>query len=238
VLPPNNIVVANNSVTCSQVGISLWPMPATSSPPDGTLQNVSITGNTVYVCNQSRHGNTQHFGSGLVFAGIRIAYEPGFARSVDGLTISDNVVAMDSDAYSLADSDAIASGGIVLPATGTLNNVVVSGNVVKSSPVSGIRVGASGSSQAVRVIDNVIIDAGNNTSINNQIYRHALGLFGTATEIDIARNTVYDSTTGGQSPRTNGLYSLFVSQVSPTSTTSIRTAQNTVTVNSTSSNLF
>jgi hypothetical protein len=66
----------------------------------------------------------------------------------------------------------------------------------------------------------------------------ALGLFGTATEIDIARNTVYDSTTGGQSPQTNGLYSLFVSQASPTSTTSIRTAQNTVRVNSTSSNLY
>jgi len=245
-LKPNNIVVANNSVTCAQVGISLWPMMFASTPaPDGTIRNVAVTGNTVHVCNKTRRTASNGYLDSKVFAGIRIAYDPPNVRNVDGLVISDNIISMESESaapgYALAESEAISTGGIVLPATGTLTNVVVSGNIVSTSPMSGIRIGVLPSSGAistakqVRVVDNTIVDAGNNNDLSQPIYRHAIGFFGTAAEIDIARNMIYD--TLRSAGITNGLYSLYLKQASAASTTTIRTSQNTVRVNSADPNV-
>ncbi len=50
-LSPNDVVVANNSVTCAQTGITING-PASSAAR--TIQNLSITGNTIYVCNSDR----------------------------------------------------------------------------------------------------------------------------------------------------------------------------------------
>jgi len=249
---PNNIVVGNNSITCAQVGISLWPTVTTTSPPSGMVSNVSITGNTIHVCNAARRSANAYFGSYFIFAGVRMAYDPAYAsntRSVDGLVVSDNVIAMDTpDIYSIQENDAISTGGIVLVAAttgGSLTNATVSGNVVKSSLLSGIRVGALtqatgpiGTAKQVRVVDNTIVDAGSNSGAGTtgltSYYRHAIGLFGNVAEIDIARNMIYD-TLNGAAP--NGLYSLYVKQASAPSTTTIRTSQNTVRVASTDPNV-
>ena len=241
ILNPNDVAIANNSVTCAQIGISLWPLPLASTPaPAGTISNVSITGNTINVCNMTRRTAGSYLGS-KYFAGIRVAYEPPNVRNVDGLVVSDNVIAMESDTnYGLAEDEAVSTGGIVLSATGSLSNVVVSGNVVKNSPMSGIRVGliagtptVNGTVQVARVVDNTIVDAGNNAGAASQaIYQHAIGVFGNATEVDVARNMIYD-TTNPNTGLVNGLYSLHVKQASSPSTTTIRTSQNTVRVNST-----
>jgi len=240
ILNPNDVTVANNSVTCAQIGISLWPLPLASTPaPAGTISNVSITGNTINVCNMTRRTVGSYLGS-KYFAGIRIAYEPPNVRNVDALAVSDNVITMESDTnYSLAEDEAVSTGGIVLSATGSLTNVVVSGNIVKNSPMSGIRVGLiagspliNGTVQLARVVDNTIVDAGNNGGAASQaIYQHAVGVFGNVTEVDVARNMIYD-TTNPNTGLVNGLYSLYVKQASSPSTTTIRTSQNTVRVNS------
>jgi hypothetical protein len=175
-----------------------------------------------------------------------MAYDPNSIRSVDGLVISDNVIAMDSDAYSVAENDVISTGGIVLVgsgAGGALTNATLSGNVVKSSPLSGIRVGyvnvaggTVGTAKQVRLVDNTIVDAGNNgtagTTGQTSYYRHAIGLFGNVAEIDIARNMIYDTLNPGGTA-INGLYSLYLKQGLPApTTTTIRTSQNTVRTNS------
>jgi len=150
-----------------------------------------------------------------------------------------NVLGARYGKISLAEDEAVSTGGIVLSASGSLTNVVVSGNIVKNSPMSGIRVGLiagspliNGTVQLARVVDNTIVDAGNNGGAASQaIYQHAVGVFGNVTEVDVARNMIYD-TTNPNTGLVNGLYSLYVKQASSPSTTTIRTSQNTVRVNS------
>src|ERR1700737_635179 len=49
-LNPNNVVVANNSITCAQMGITLGAGGASGR----TIQNVSITSNSISICNGVR----------------------------------------------------------------------------------------------------------------------------------------------------------------------------------------
>ena len=142
----------------------------------------------------------------------------------DGVVVANNVVAMQSQSAGYTSNSAVSNGGILLYPAGNLYNVLMTGNIVTNAPVSGIRVGSSGGvAQRVGVIDNTIVDAGNNASLSGSdaVYRAALGVFGAANDVDVMRNMVYD--TGVP----NGLYSLYLSQ---SSTSTIRTSQNIVRV--------
>ena len=214
-LNPNDVAIAGNSITCAQNGITLSGSAGTTR----TLRNVTITGNAIHVCNGDRL--TQLGSNPTIFTGVR--YDASVATGdVDGVVVANNVVAMQSQSAGYTSNSAVSNGGILLYPAGNLYNVLVTGNIVTNAPVSGVRVGSSsGVAQRVRVVDNTIVDAGNNASLtgSDAIYRHALGVFGTANDVDVMRNMVYD--TGAP----NGLYSLYLSQ---SSTSTIRTSQNTV----------
>lgn len=214
-LSPNDVVVGNNSVTCAQNGITMAGLSG------HMIQNVSITGNTIHVCNNDR---LPHLGiDPTIFTGIR--YDGSQPGDVDGLVISNNVIAMQSQQAVYTSGSAISNGGILLNTAGNLSNVGVSGNIVTNSPVSGIRVGStSGTAQRVRITDNTIVDAGNNnqiTSTTDAVYRHAIGLTGLVKDADVARNMIYD--TGNP---VLGKYSLYLQQAN--NSINVRTSQNTV----------
>jgi len=217
-LSPNDVVVASNSVTCAQNGISIVGRTAQ------TIQSVSINGNVVHVCNNARL--VQQPSLTTIFTGI--AYDGSTPGDVDGLVISNNVIAMENQ--SAPYTSVSSNGGILLNTIGNLSNVVVSGNSVTNSPVSGIRVGSSSNvARRVRITDNTIVDAGNNSQITGPtdiIYRHAIGLTGLAADIDIQRNMILDTNVSGTA---NGIYSLYL-QPSLTSV-NVRTSQNTLRLN-------
>jgi len=211
---PNDIVVSNNSVTNAQTGISMWG-PSTAGQ---ALLNVAVTGNTIHIDNVDRSPPpTAHPN----FAGVLDA-SPG---DVDSLTIGNNIIVM-QPTQAPGGMTPSAVGGILLTPTGSLSNILVIGNIVTNSPLSGIRVFSSaGSAQRVRIIDNTIVDAGNDSgfsSSTDKIYRHAIGINGVANDIDIQRNMIYD--TGAPS----GVYSLYLQPVAPS--VNVRTSQNTVRV--------
>jgi hypothetical protein len=228
--PPNEVVVANNSVTGAQNGISL------AGQAGQTIQGVSISGNTIGVGNNDR---MPFLGTGAtVFTGIR--YDGTTPGDVDGVSVSNNIVAMQPQyATNYTSGSGVANGGILLHTTGNLSNVIVNGNIVTNSPVTGIRVGTSCTTcsvQRIRVTENSIVDAGNDGNItapSDAVYRHAIGLWGTAKEVDLMRNMVYDTTKNPTTDAVNGFYSLYLNQ--STSSTNVRTSQNTVRVNSTTS---
>jgi hypothetical protein len=228
-LSPNDIVVSNNSVTCAQNAILL------AGVAGRTIQNVSITGNTIHVCNNDRWAQTNP----TIFAGIR--YDWTTPGDVDSLVVSNNVVAMQPQTSGSYSTGSVQhNGGIVLYTQGNLANVLVTGNIVTNSPISGIRVGSSSTVpipvQRVRVTENIVVDAGNDgliTSANADfVYRHAIGLWGYAKEVDVMRNMIYDTRNDTAFPLgTFGYYALYLNQTSNPASTNIRTSQNTVRIN-------
>jgi len=224
-LSPNNITVGNNSVTCAQNAVVLTGVASR------TLRNVAITGNTLHVCNSTRFPTASVHN----FAGVRWN---GTSGDVDGLVVSNNVVAMQAQPLDTGYSSyGPTNGGILLYTGGNLSNVLVTGNIVTNSPVSGIRVGSSSTAtgfpvQRVSVTGNVIVDAGNNSQLGSTTtdspYRHAIGLWGTAKEVDVMRNMIYDTGNGATTPVSNGLYGLYLNPTQTPLSANIRTSQNTV----------
>jgi len=220
VVSPNNVVVANNSVTCAQAGIA---MTGLGSPR--TIQNLSITGNTIHVCNSARTTTTPN---DIIFAGIR--YNSATGGDVDSVDISNNIISMEGQTVTYTDNASLGTGGIQLYTMTNLSNAVISGNIITNSPVSGIRVGSASTAtvprpvQRVRIIENTIVDAGRDGAIGNtNINRHAISLSGIASDIDVMRNMIYDTGSGAA----NGLYSFYLNPTL-TSSANIRTSQNTV----------
>jgi len=139
-LDPSDILIANNSITCGQLGITLLP-------PGGGLRNVSITGNTIHICNQQRGDNlsVQHYGPR--YAGIMTANVGG---TFDNVVIADNIILHEPETRAYyyppappnpnprpAEPD---TGAILLVQPSSMSNVLVRGNVIKDAPISGIRV--------------------------------------------------------------------------------------------------
>ena len=230
-LSPNETVVSNNSVTCAQTAMVIF---GTTSL---TLNNLSINGNTIDVCNVDRGPVGNYWGIGTLYLSPGAANLRGYRGDIDGLSITNNVISMQKDvnrAYSA--DDAKATGGIVLYQIGNLRNVLVKGNIIKDSPVSGIRVDALSdtatvsSAQRLRILDNIVVDAGSSAAATaSGPYRHAIGISDLVKDVDIARNMIYDT---NSSSSTYGKYALYLQQV--TNSVNIRTSQNTIRVSATS----
>jgi hypothetical protein len=234
-IDPSDVVIANNSVTCAGAAISIWPSSGT------TLRNVSITGNSLHICNHDRSGGAT--------AGIATTWTSnrdklpnrGYQGDIDGLNITNNLITMQKDTSSY---DFKVSAGILLRTIGNLRNVLIKGNVIKDAPVSGIRVGPDDfdtsigipqhSVKRLRIIDNIIVDAGNNSDPNSDnSFRHAIGLLDFASDVEIMHNMIYD--TGAPSPycvspNPCGKYALVLQPLAnpPWTSTNVRTGRNTI----------
>jgi len=240
-LDPNETVIANNSITCAQGGMVIFPTTGL------TLHNVSITGNSIDVCNATRSQLSPPLATGLNYAGIKtiffahgMADHRGYEGNVDGLIISNNVITMQKENRDYLYENNRFTGGILLHQIGNLANVLIKGNIVKDAPVSGIRLGSAAvhsTVQTVRIVDNIIVDAGNNNvppnSDPNGVYRHSIGLFDVASNVDIAGNLIYDTATRGVS--SNQLWGLNALYLQPAaSSANVRTGKNIVRVSPTS----
>ncbi len=236
-LEPNETVVANNSLICADTGMVIWPTTGT------TLRNLSITGNTIDVCNADR-ASTMGIGQ---YAGIQTVWTPpnctppknearGYRGDVDGLTISNNVITMQKQDGASNPLNWPLTAGILLYQIGNLTNVLIKGNIIKDSPVSGIRVQSVSDTgtpplpivQRMRILDNIIVDAGNNSQAAST-YRLAIGISETLKDVDIAQNMIYDTATRGAANPRWGLNALYLQPGD--GSTNIRTSQNTVRVN-------
>src|SRR5262249_40422229 len=134
-LDPTNTTVANNSVTCAMTGVQIYPTTGL------TFRNLSISNNTINVCNAAR--GTQYILPGFTdFSGIETRhYKPTDKRpytgDVDGLTINYNVITFEKEIRGYNDGGQ-ASAGIRLWQYGNLSNVLVKGNIIKDAPAGGI----------------------------------------------------------------------------------------------------
>jgi len=239
-LDPSDILIANNSITCGQLGITLLP-------PASGLRNVSITGNTIHICNQQRGNDLSVLHYGPRYAGIMTANVVG---TFDNVVIADNIILHEPETRAYYYPQSLHAepdtGAILLVQPSDMSNVLVRGNVIKDAPISGIRIDAHippppqtppivpPAASRIRILDNIIVDAGRNQawglpdSSGMAQYRAAIQLVDVAKDVDIMRNMIYDTTSSDTS--TNGLYSLNLGQ-SATSA-NIRTSQNTVRTNS------
>ena len=232
---PNDIVVANNSLTCAQNGITLWPVTQ-------NLRNVSVTGNAIHICNMQRGvGSSVVTRTGALSAvgptyfGIATSQNTGILQNV---VIANNTILHEPEVLDSRDYTGQWEGntaGILVMLPGNISNVVIRGNVIKDAPISGIRIAAqppadstSAVTSRVRVLDNIIVDAGRNHYHNLDsdplaIYRGAIELFGVAWDVDIMGNMISDTKPGTS---TYGKYSIYLQQA-PLSA-NIRASQNTV----------
>lgn len=239
-LNPNDIVVANNSATCAQNAITLWPF--------GPLRNVFVTDNMIQICNHQRalysveiQGSGARSPIGPGYTGIGTSQQTG---GLENIVIANNTILHEQEAGNSRDYGGWEgnTGGILLLTPGNITNVVMRGNVIKDAPISGIRVHIQQpadqptvSARRVRISDNIIVDAGRNQAHTQpaptDLYtalRSAIQLVDTAQDVDIVGNMIYDTTSSDTS--TNGLYALNLGQSA--SSINVRTSQNTVRVNS------
>jgi len=237
-LNPNDIVVANNSITCGQNGIALWPA-------GHTLRNVSVTGNTIQICNATR-GTAYTIITRGMYSGI---YTTGPEGNLENAVIANNIILHEPESgdnrqyFYPPNSQGFSAhgegdtGAILLVQHGNLSNIDIRNNVIKDAPISGIRVNAvavnpnTRIATNIRVTDNIIVDAGRNhgwplhDADAQSLYRSAIMLVDQAQNVDIQRNMIYDT---GNSTQSNGLFSI---NAANGPFTNVRTSQNTVRAN-------
>ena len=90
--------------------------------------------------------------------------------------------------------------------------------------------------QHLRIVDNIIVDAGNNPipggPSGKDYVRHAIGVVDLVNDVEVMDNMIYD--TGSSAPF--GKYALYLQPYSPS--TNVRTARNTVRLNSANGQLL
>jgi hypothetical protein len=235
-LNPSDVIIANNSATCAAIAIAIWPTTGT------TLRNVLITSNILHICNAERYPTTT---AAIATAWSSDLDQPpnvrGYQGDLDGLTISNNIIIMQQDSRQYPSSGGyVLTGGILLRQIGNLSNVLVTGNIIKDAPISGIRIGPDDylpylprhTVQHLRIVDNIIVDAGNNPSGPKDYLRHAIGVIDFANDVEVMDNMIYD--TGPSAP--HGKYALYLQPYS--TSTNVRTARNSVRLNSATGQLL
>ena len=149
-LAATNVTVTGNTVVDGGHAIRLW------SATGYTLGGVVVSGNTIALNNADRGGTT-------TYVGINVENGTGLDGTVEDVIIAHNRITLQPEnraGYSFADS-----GGILAYARGLLRNITIQGNTITGSPTQGIRVhSTTATASNIQVLDNTVIDAGNNTS--------------------------------------------------------------------------
>lgn len=179
---PNNIQVVNNMATSAKSAICLWPSLGY------TLSDVNVAGNIITINNASRSSSVTN-GIGANFWGVGIPLSGANTGLLENVTISRNQVSFDTDQTDYGAFNG-QQAGLWLYSQGPANNVIVEGNLIKNSPKLGVYAMFSPGATNLILRDNVIVDAGRNTTAG---FRAGLFL-GNKVHGQIKNNTFHDST--------------------------------------------
>lgn len=205
---PSQITITGNSATGAKKGIVFWLLTGKA------LKGVIVSDNTIHINNADR-GTADHWHNNDVYMGIGINYSQGGALSGDLIDtlIADNTIVFQDEERAWANSAESIGAGIILKAHGAtvVRAVSVHGNLIHNAPGIAVSLWSSSGStiEDVRVFDNLIVDAGNNSLLNGE-YRTAIHAYsvGTFREVFVEENLIIDTASGGtangsRSVRTN-----------------------------------
>lgn len=198
----NDIIVASNTFLGANHGIRLWP--STGRP----LSRIEISGNRIGV-SQLAHQTRQAVGINVAYL-----YNHAYEGPISDLRIIDNEVAFQDDAFGSHQIKEPHGIGIGMDSMGDVSDVLIANNKIYHAPLIGIRVGNQASRKRisrVRVEDNLIVDAGGNTTAK-QSFRSSLRFEGPLSEVSAAHNRLVDTGRGkGFGPK--GISAIWVDPV-------------------------
>jgi Pectate lyase superfamily protein/Right handed beta helix region len=186
----NDITVAGNTFSRTNNGIALWSLT------DVALRGVTIASNTISVA-QASHNDDQA-------TGIRMVYDAGPENRgmFRDISIIGNTVVFETEApegrVTSIDGERISpltNYGIGLAPYGDLENILVADNIVTRAPAYGLLLGNEDTenvSSNIRIVDNIIVDAGQNAAMR-QAHRTAIGLLGRLADVVVEHNSIIDT---------------------------------------------
>jgi hypothetical protein len=198
------ISVSGNTIREANWGISLIAVAASDASPTA-IRGFSITGNMIDV-RQLDYDRVQAYGIGVLTDAV---------SSIEDGVIATNTITMQSgdtrfystlyggSGNSPTSKVLTINSGIHMLGSGTLRNVLVTGNNIKNAPLWGIAVGFT-TAEGILVTRNKLTDCGLNTGHEWTSLRAAISIGGgtTANMSDIISEDNYISDTGASSLNT------------------------------------
>ncbi|WP_158301609.1 glycosyl hydrolase family 28-related protein [Paenibacillus mesophilus] len=188
----SDMTVTNNTISNANQGIQFGPR--TTHP----IKNVVISNNTIHLI------NTVHLRN--LTTGISTAGSSVDAADYENITVTGNTIVFQEE---LTRRTTLNEGayGIGFYKESNYTNIVVSNNVIKNAPVTGIRFGSNskvGVSTNIQITGNMIVNAGHYPA-PSELYRAAILLRSTVKGAVISGNFISDTFDNAQ-----GLFSIRV----------------------------
>ncbi|MFK7692168.1 glycosyl hydrolase family 28-related protein [Paenibacillus sp. HJGM_3] len=175
-----DMTVTNNTISNANQGIQLWPRLQYG------LKNVVISNNTIHL------SNTVHLRS--LTTGISTASGSVDVGPYENITITGNTIVFEEE-FTRRSSLNDGAFGISLFRNCDCTNVVISDNLIRNAPVTGIRVGSGtkvGVSTNIKITGNMIVNAGHYPA-SSELYRAGILLRSTVNGADISGNYISDT---------------------------------------------
>ncbi|MFK7692167.1 glycosyl hydrolase family 28-related protein [Paenibacillus sp. HJGM_3] len=176
----SDMTVTNNTISNANQGIQFGPQLQYG------IQNVVISNNTIHLAN-SVHQRT--LTSGIATAGSSSDVGPH-----ENITITGNTIVFEEEFTRRASLNEGAYG-IGLYRNCDYTNVLISDNLIRNAPVTGIRMGSTakvGVSTNIKISGNMIVNAGHYPA-TSELYRAGILLRSTVNGADISGNYISDT---------------------------------------------
>ncbi|MFD0712910.1 glycosyl hydrolase family 28-related protein [Paenibacillus sp. GCM10027626] len=178
-----DMTIVGNTFSNANQAIQLWPRH------EHPIKNVTITGNTISINNKT-YNRAMQYGIGS-FAGEFLPDTGAF----ENITVTGNTIQFQEELTKRQTLVEIYAFGIGFIRAADLRNVIISDNVIKNPPLTGIRVGNRkkiGVVSNVQITNNVIINPGHYPA-DAELLRTGILVMSTADGVDISGNYITDT---------------------------------------------
>ncbi|CAG7614485.1 glycosyl hydrolase family 28-related protein [Paenibacillus allorhizosphaerae] len=175
-----DMTVTNNTISNANQGIQFGPRLQHG------IKNVVISNNTIHLI------NTVHLRT--LTTGISTAGSSEDVGPHENITITGNTIVFEEE-FTRRSSLNEGAYGISLYRNCNYTNVVISDNLIRNAPVTGIRVGSTakvGVSTNIKISGNMIVNAGHYPA-TSELYRAGILLRSTVNGADISGNYISDT---------------------------------------------
>lgn len=187
----SDMTVTNNTISNANQGIQFGPRFKVP------IRNVVISNNTIHLVNTAHNRN--------LTTGISSAGSSEDVGAFDNITITGNTIVFQEE-LTLRTALTSSAYGIGLYKEADYSNVLISNNLIRNAPVTGIRIGSgtkTGVCTNIHVTGNMIVNAGHYPTPHEQ-FRAAIHLRSTINGAVVSGNFIsdtYDNAQGMQSIR-------------------------------------
>ncbi|TMV46261.1 hypothetical protein FE783_26595 [Paenibacillus mesophilus] len=175
-----DMTVVNNTISNANQGIQIGPYNA------NPVKNVTIAGNTISLTNKAHKRNLTIGISSAAWSNVKTLFE--------NITVANNTIVFQEEFEFRTELQSNAYG-IGFTHDSDLSNVVISNNVIKNAPITGIFIGSFrniGVVSNVQITDNVIVNAGHYPT-PAESYRSGILLRSTVNGAQITGNLISDT---------------------------------------------